>query len=489
MYDIDNIIGCYCTTFNIQLYVIQFYWGAIPMWDLRIIDTDKSLYIAIADAIERDIRLGILKAGEKLPAQRGLAKKVGVNVTTITRAYTEAEKRGLVTSIVGSGTYISSDLGYNSSLLNTEKNNSKLIELGLVLPLSAMEPDLNEILERVIHKNELKDFTGYTPPQGLYRHRLIGSKWVKGFGISAEPDHIVITAGAQHALNCIFSFVFQPGDRIAVDCMTYPGVKTAARLCGIQLEAVEMDDEGITPQSLSAVCHRHNIKGVYTVSTMQNPTNAIMSEQRRASIAEIIKHNHLLLIEDDLYRFLSPENSVPLTALIPEQSIYIAGISKAFYAGLRISFVVTPSKYYNRISQAVVDTLWMAPSLNAEIACECISSGLADQIIALKRNEIQQRASFLHSKLSEYYLRYIPDSMFAWLKLPNDWSSSEFEKAANANGVNVVSSEKFTIGGIVPPNFIRISLTGADHITEFEKGLDILIKLLNREIGTAGGLL
>ena len=74
------------------------------MWDLRIIDTDKSLYVALADAIERDIRAKILAAGDKLPAQRELAKKVGVNVTTITRAYREAEKRGLVTSIVGSGT-------------------------------------------------------------------------------------------------------------------------------------------------------------------------------------------------------------------------------------------------------------------------------------------------------------------------------------------------------------------------------------------------
>ena len=56
------------------------------MWDLRIIDTDKSLYTALADAVERDVRAGILKAGEKLPTQRDLAKKVGVNVTTVTRA-------------------------------------------------------------------------------------------------------------------------------------------------------------------------------------------------------------------------------------------------------------------------------------------------------------------------------------------------------------------------------------------------------------------
>ncbi len=459
------------------------------MWDLRIINTDKSLYFAIADAIERDVRLGILKAGEKLPAQRELAKKVGVNITTITRAYDEAKKRGLVASTVGSGTYISSDLGFNSSLVNTDKDGKKLIEMGLVLPLYAMEPDLSPIIEQVIHKNNLKDFMAYTPPQGLYRHRLAGSEWMKRFGVNVSPANVVISDGAQHALNCIFSSIFQPGDRIAVDCLTYPGVKTAAKLCGIQLEAVDMDAEGMTPQGLSAVCNRHDVKGVYTVSAMQNPTNALMSEQRRASIAEIIKQNNLILVEDDLYRFLSSEETCPLTTLIPEQSIYIAGISKAFYAGLRICFVAAPRKFCNRISQAVVDTVWMAPALNAEIACECISCGAADEIITLKREELRLRVQLMESKLSGYYFRYVPDSMFAWLKLPDYWSSSEFEKAANDNGVNVVSSEKFSIGGIVPPNYVRISISGADSIAEFENGIEILLRILNREIVLAGGVL
>ncbi|MBP1764987.1 MAG: putative DNA-binding protein [Firmicutes bacterium] len=459
------------------------------MWELRVIDTDKSLYIAVADAIERDIQSGILKAGERLPAQRELAKIVGVNVTTITRAYTEAEKRGLVTSIVGSGTYISSDLGFNSALLNTEKNEKRLIEMGLVLPLYSMEPDISLILEKVLHKNDLSDFMGYTPPQGLYRHRLTGSRWIKRYGVNAEAENIIITAGAQHALNCIFSSVFQPGDRIAVDCLTYPGVKTAAKLCGIQLEAVAMDDEGMTPQGLATICNRHDVKGVYTVSTMQNPTNAAMSAQRRASIAEIIEKNNLILIEDDLYRFLSSEDSCPLALLIPEQSIYISGISKAFYAGLRICFVATPKRFCNRISQAVVDTLWMAPTLNAEIACECIVSGAADEIIALKREEIRRRAYLIKSKLSGYSFRYVPDSMFVWLELPAFRSSSDFEKTANDNGINVISSEKFSIGGIIPPSYVRVSLSGADSMTEFENGLDILLKILNREIGSAGGVI
>lgn len=459
------------------------------MWDLKIIDTDKSLYSAIVDALERDIRSGILRAGEKLPPQREMAKKVGVNVTTITRAYKEAEKRGLVNAIIGSGTFISSDLGVNSSLINIEKNEKKLIEMGLVLPLYSMEPDISTMIAKVLHKNDLKQFMTYTPPQGLYRHRLAGSEWITRCGLHTDPDNIMITAGAQHSLNCIFLSLFQPGDHVAVDYLTYPGVKTAAKLCGIQLEAVAMDDEGMTPQGLIAVCKRQKMKGIYTVSALQNPTNAVMSKKRCAAIADIIRENHLILIEDDLYRVFSSESSGPLAALIPDQSIYISSISKAFYAGLRISFVAAPRKFYNRICQAIVDTMWMAPPLNAEIACECILSGTADEIINLKRVELQKRAGILKTKLSDYSFRYASDSMFAWLELPDDWNSSELVKTANENGINIISSEKFSVGAMIPPNFIRISLCSTDNIADFEKGLDILVKILNREIGFIGGIL
>ncbi len=453
------------------------------MWDLKIIDTDKTLYVAIADAIERDIRLGVLKPGEKLPTHRGLAKTVGVNVTTITRAFKEAEKRGLVTSIVGSGTYVSSDSGYYPSLLNTEKGPEKLLELGLILPIYAREPDISPVVEKVLHRSNLNEFMAYTPPQGIERHRLAGSEWMKRFGVTADIENVIITAGTQHALNCIFSSVFQPGDRVAADCLVYPGVKTAGRRCGIQLEAVEMDDEGMLPQALDAACRRHAVKGIYTVTAMQNPTNAVMSAKRRAEIAEIIEKNDLILVEDDIYRFLSSQKATTLTQMLPERSVYIAGLSKAFYAGLRTSFVAAPKKLCNKISQAVFDTQWMASSLNAEIACECITSGLADKIIAAKLDEIELRACLIKSTLSGFSYKYVQNSMFAWLKLPDDWSSGDFEKTAYENGVNVIPSEKFAIGGVVPPNYARISLSGADSVAEFEKGLSIVSKMLNYEIG------
>lgn len=459
------------------------------MWNLKVINTDEPFYLSIANALERDIKCGILKSGDKMPTHRELAKTIGVNVTTVTRAYQEAEKRGLITATVGKGTFITSDLGRNPALINMDTGNNHLIEMGLALPLYSIEPDIDHLLNKVIAGRSLRDFMKYTPPQGLYQHRQTGAGWIKQLGVDTDADHVIITAGTQHAFNCILSPVFEAGDKIAVDCITYPGFKTAARRLGIRLEAVSMDREGMIPESLEAVCSHGDIKGVYTVGRLQNPTNSTMSRHRREEIACIIQRYNLLLIEDDLYGFLAPQATAPLSALLPDQSFYIAGTSKAFYSGLRISFLVSPTRFYGRISQAVVDTVMMAPPLNAEIVCRCISSGLASEIIGTKREEIKRRANLMLSKLADYRLFYEPDNLFAWLELPEDWSSSSLEAAAVRSGINVVSSEKFTVGGIAPPPNIRISLSGADNISEYECGLKILKKLLNHETVSASAIL
>jgi DNA-binding transcriptional MocR family regulator len=214
-----------------------------------------------------------------------------------------------------------------------------------------------------------------------------------------------------------------------------------------------------------------------------------MSSQRCHDIARIIKKWNLILVEDDLYGFLSSEESCPLSSIVPEQSINISGTSKAFYAGLRIGFIASPERFCNRIAQAVVDTVWMAPPLNAEIVCRCISSGVAKEIINLKRAEIKKRAELMLEQLQGYTFEYAKDSMFVWLKLPEFWSSSSFEKEAGRYGINVFSSDKFSVGGIIPPNYVRISLTGVEDFTKLIRGFEILNKLLKYEIGYPSGIL
>lgn len=450
------------------------------MWDLKVIDVSKPLYIALADAMERDIHAGGLRAGDKLPTQRELAKKVGVTVTTVTRAYNEAEKRNLITAIVGKGTFVAADAGVKTSLINTEQDEHPPIEMGLVHPLYPMERHLEEVIAAVLRRGNLNKFIIYDYPEGLPQHRETGSEWVRRFGVRAGRDSIVITAGTQHALHCIFSALFEPGDRIAVDALTYPGVKSAARNNGIRLEAVAMDEYGMNPAALESVCNRHEIKGIYTVGTTQNPTNCNMTPERRQDICAIIQKRKLLLLEDDIYGFLAPRKNA-LSALIPENSIYISGLAKAFYAGLRIAFVAAPKALCRRLTQSVVDSIWMASPLCAEIACEAINSKVADKIIRRKIQELDKRIALFKSKMAGCRFSLGDRSMFAWLRLPDYWSSCSFEHAARENGIRVVAAEKFTVGHVAPPNCVRVALSAADDIKSFSTGLDILQSVLGQE--------
>jgi len=141
------------------------------MWNPKIIDTDKVLYVAIADAIERDINLGILKTNEKMPPQRSLAKTIGVNLTTISRAYREAENRGLISGAIGKGTYVAPKNKKITTLPEILSNEDEIIELGLIGSVKVEGHDLPELLKSVAEGDNLESLLDYVPSQGLPRHR------------------------------------------------------------------------------------------------------------------------------------------------------------------------------------------------------------------------------------------------------------------------------------------------------------------------------
>ena len=152
----------------------------------------------------------------------------------------------------------------------------------------------------------------------------------------------------------------------------------------------------MSPASLEQVCHRTSIKGVYTMPFIQNPTGARRSEKRTQQLLAIFKKYTLISIEDDMYGYLLPETQVPLAAYYPERSIFLSGISKVCYPGLRTSFVVAPNTFHNLICQAIINTVSMSP-MNVAIICNCITNNLIDSIIENKRAELALRASILYT--------------------------------------------------------------------------------------------
>ncbi|MDR3590798.1 MAG: PLP-dependent aminotransferase family protein [Negativicutes bacterium] len=447
-------------------------------WRPQTLNLDKPLYIAIADALEKDIRAGLLQPGQRLPPQRDLAKMIGVNLSTLTRAFRESETRGLISGTVGRGTYIASDVQVPAAMSSREESDDCLLEMGLVLPLYELDDKTAAEIGSLLQCTDLAPLLRYTEPAGSLRHRAVGSDWIGRVGLAVTPQDILVTSGSQNALACCLMSLLSSGDRLAVDAFTYPGIKTLASMLGIRLVPIETDASGMNPSALSAACRRDGVRGVFLMPEVQNPTTVSLSDERREEVAALIKRHDLVLIEDESYGFTGRPGHFALSSLVPDHGIYIAGISKLLGAGLRISFTAAPPRFRGQLEKAILNTVWMASPLSAELVSQLLISGRANAISQAKREEAGRRTALALAALSPYTVFSRPAGFFLWLRLPAGWTGREFELAARAQGVRVFCAEKFMVGNRQPFPAVRISLTGPETIADLSRGLAILTGIL-----------
>jgi len=448
-------------------------------WNPTIKIGKRPLYIALADALESDINSGILKPGDKLPPQRELADLIGVNLSTVTRALRVCELKGLISGVVGRGTFVAADVKVSLSLISQDKT-LNLIEMGQVLPLYGINKVTARMVKDSLQDMDMERLIRYSEPAGHLNHRVIGAEWLKRFNINASAEEILITPGSQNAIAICLLTLFDPGDRIAVDSLTYPGLKTLAALHGIRLVPIEMTSEGMSPQGLLNACKNEGIKGIYLMPEVQNPTTISMTQNIREQIADFIRKYNLILIEDNAYGYTGNLESVPISAYVPNQGIYVGGTSKLLGPGFRISFVRVPEPYIESMEKGLLNTTWMASPITAELVTRLIVTGKADAIMEDKRKEARKRNESALKILSGYDIVNRPCGFFQWLILPTGWQGREFELLAREAGVQVFCAEKFAVGSIPAPSAVRISLSGPDTIEELEKGLDILKKVLQK---------
>lgn len=448
-------------------------------WKPVILNNNKPYYQALADALESDIKSGILKPGEKLPPQRELADQINVNLSTVTRAFRLCELKGLIYGVVGRGTFVSADAKISLSM-TSQDDDLNIIEMGQVLPLYCLDKDTGDMVKAILQDMDLEMLIRYANPAGHLHHRAAGAEWLKKFNMEASADEILIMPGSQSAIaNCMLT-LFSPGDRIAVDAITYPGMKSLAGLHGIRLVPIEMTEEGMSPQGLLNSCKNDGIKGIYLMPEFQNPTTRSMTTACRQAIADIIKKYNLVLIEDDAYSFTGNLNNIPVSAYAPEQGIYIGGTAKILGAGFRISFAKVPEAYRASMEKGILNTSWMASPITAELVARLIKSGKADTILNNKREEARKRNDLAKKYLSEYDVAGRPCGFFQWLILPDKWQGREFELTLHQAGVQVFCAEKFVVGSSQFPSAIRISLSGPDTKEELERGLMTIKDLLKK---------
>src|SRR5687768_11475645 len=165
----------------------------MTMWLPRLDGRRGPKYRVIADAIDEDVQNGALRAGTKLPPHRDLADHLGVTVTTVTRAYTEAARRGLISGHVGRGTFIR-----GSEVDDGREEGTFDLSLNVLMPDKEVA-----VLESRLFQRRVLPWTqllGYVEVPGHLRHRQAMAAWLAHLGIAAKVEHLALTAGSQHAM-------------------------------------------------------------------------------------------------------------------------------------------------------------------------------------------------------------------------------------------------------------------------------------------------
>ncbi len=440
-------------------------------------EKDGPTYRRIADCIEEDIQSGKLGHGTKLPPQRVIADYLKVNHGTVTRAYKLCEEKGLVKGIIGNGTFVSGSAGIPIELM-TDHDESSIISLGMTLPLYEMNDHIRQYLKDMTLVMDYNIALKYCPPEGHIKHRYIASNWLKKKGVMAEPDNMIITSGTQNALAVILTTIFEKGDRIIVDEFTYTGLKSLAQYLGIILVPVGGHDCIMDPYRLSVACRRENVKGIYIMPDCHNPSASVMPQETREAIAEIIRKEKLLCIEDATYSFTLAEKMKSVSAYVPEQSFYIHGTSKAICPTFRISYLMAPKMYMKKLKEGINNLTWMASPYNAEVMSLLQSTGQYDDLVTFKLEELKERNRLFDEVFEGYDHIASETAMYRCIQLPEHYSEDRIEQEALRKGVQVFGISRFKSGIDTKLKGIRVAISSPKNHKELMDGMTIVRDIL-----------
>jgi DNA-binding transcriptional MocR family regulator len=385
-------------------------------WLPVLADTEGPRYLAFVHALENDVRTGVLKPGTRLLPQRDMANQLGLSVGTVSRAYTEAEARGLISGEVGRGTFVQRPRPPTSATGSTQAT----INLALNVPPSTGEDELiASVLSEILADGALSPLLGYLPHQGLPSHREIMAAWLTTFGIKVDAANLFITHGGQHALSIALNMVAAPKDVVLTERFTYSGMIALSAQNGYRLHGVDGDPEGLLPDALDRAFSETGARVLFATPSLQTPMGTVMTADRRRQIADVIAKHDAYLLEDDVYAFLFAAPPTPVSALIPDRGFYVTSFAKCLAPGLRIGAMIAPEQFRDRCINAVRATGWMASPIMAEVVARLLHSGDLLRQVHLKRAAAARRNAIADRLLGAWLAPMSGTPGFhRWLPIP-----------------------------------------------------------------------
>jgi DNA-binding transcriptional MocR family regulator len=460
-------------------------------WTPDLAASNKPRYLAIADLIAADMKAGRLAIGDRLPPQRALASRLDIDFTTVARGYAEAQKRGLIESRVGQGTYVRGAPKAESREKAAAPRRPTIVDLSMNLPPEPDDPALIERMRAGVEEvsRDIVALLRYQGFGGAPADKDAASAWLGRRSLVPAQERIFVTPGAHPAIMGALVALATRGETILCEAITYPGVRAIAAQLGLNLIGLPMDDEGISPDAFKDACVRLKPKALYLNPTLQNPTTLTVPAGRRNDLAAIARRYGVPIVEDDAYGFVPVHGPAPFAAIAPDITWHIAGLAKCIGAGVRAAYVVVPDARSGwPFAAAVRAANVMASPFTVALATRWIEDGTADQILRFIRAETAARQALANEILPPGGYKSDRLSFNIWVTLPRGWTRSAFIGHMRSTGLGVVASDVFTAGGD-PPEAVRICLGGPVTRAELRHALEYTAHALTESPAVASAFL
>jgi DNA-binding transcriptional MocR family regulator len=441
----------------------------------------RPAYLSLAEQFARAIHDGRLAHGQRIPTHRHLAYQLSLSVQTVSRAYEELVRRGLISGEVGRGSFVQSvqrevDAPYLPERLG------ELIDLSILKPVC--EPMHLERLKDALRwlGDNLPASSGlsFRPNVVFPKHRAIAAEWLKTCGIMPAPQNICITNGATGAMTVALMSVATPGSTVVTEAIGHHTLIPLAAYLGFNLQGLPIDDQGIVPDALDDACQTSDIRAVFVQPSAINPTATVMQSVRRAELAEVARRHDIAIIEGDVLGPLVADRAPPIAYFAPERTLYYTSFTKITVPGLRIGYLVSPDRYAAAVANRHLVSNWMATPMVAEIASRWVIDGTAMELVRWQRDALARRQRIVAKVLAGQNVLTHPHALHLWLPLPSDRTEEAFVAQARLQGVAIAPGASFRVSEAPWQPAVRISL-GSTTEAELETGLGVIHRLLQGE--------
>ena len=419
------------------------------------------LHRKLAEALRAAILAGDLAPGVTLPPERVLAAQLAVSRSTVVAALDRLRSEALLVSRQGSGTRVSPDVrrpvgdgtvpgGRGQAVFR------RLVEgPGDVISLACAIPRcLPAVVDAAsaLSAAELAGVTARTGyhPLGLPELREALAALHTREGVLTRPDQVMVTTGAQQAVNLAAALFVRPGDTVVVESPGFPGVLDVFRAAGARLASVGVDEEGARVEEIDRLARRVPVAAVFVMPSFHNPVGVAMSERRRRQLAALASELAVPVIEDNAMEHarLGARPPAPVGALGDGPVVTIGSLSKVLWGGLRLGWVRASEELVNRLVRVKV-----LHDLGTGVMSQLVAARLVPRFEELRSarqaellDAMTALGSLLERDLPGWRWERPQGGPSLWVRIP--WGDTDtFAQIALRHGVEIVPGSTMSPDG------------------------------------------